>query len=277
MPSFLFLHSLFGLIFGSFLNVCIYRIPRRESVAFPGSHCPGCNRPIRPIDNIPVLSYLFLRGKCRFCGMRISLQYPIVELLSGMAFCACALRWGLAAPTFVNSLFIAVVIVLFFTDYWHQVLPNVLTLPGIIAGIALSPFQDPAYYYDGASYYLAGIFSPSDPGKALPWAGALLGALVGGGILFVVGCAYQAARKKQGLGMGDVKMMAFVGAFLGWRLAFLTIFAGSLLGSLLGIFLVLFRGGNMQAKLAFGTFLGFSAVLALFFGLRLLDWYLTGH
>lgn len=167
-------------------------------------------------------------------------------------------------------------IVLFFTDYWHQVLPNVLTLPGILAGIALSPFQDQGYFYDGASYYLAGLFSPSDPGKALSWAGALLGALVGGGILFVVGWAYQVTRKKQGLGMGDVKMMSFVGAFLGWRLAVLTIFAGSLLGSLLGVFLVLFRGGTMQAKLAFGTLLGLSAVGALFYGPRLLVWYLRG-
>jgi len=277
MPSTLFFYTLCGLIIGSFLNVCIYRIPRRESIAFPGSHCPGCDRPIRPIDNIPVLSYLLLRGRCHSCGMRISLQYPIVEILAGLAFYSCALRWSFTAPTFVNSIFIAVVIVLFFTDYWHQTLPNVLTLPGIVAGVILSPFQDPAFYSDGATYYLAGIFAPSNPGKALPWTGSLWGALVGSGILFAVAWIYQAFRKKQGLGMGDVKMMAFVGAFLGWRLAFLTIFAGSLLGSVLGIFLVMFRGKNMQAKLAFGTFLGFSAVASLFFGLRLLEWYLTGH
>jgi leader peptidase (prepilin peptidase)/N-methyltransferase len=208
--------------------------------------------------------------------MKISSQYPLVELLAGLAFCACALRWGPTAPAFVNSLFISAVIVLFFTDYWHQILPNVLTLPGIIAGVILSPLQEPAYYSDGATYYLAGILSPSDPGRILSWTGSLLGALVGGGILFIIGWTYQIARKKQGLGMGDVKMMAFVGAFLGWRLAFLTIFAGSLLGSLAGIFLVFFQGKNLQAKLAFGTFLGVGAVAALFFGLRLFELYITG-
>ncbi len=272
-----FFYTLFGLIIGSFLNVCIYRIPRRESIAFPGSHCPGCSRPIRPIDNIPVLSYLLLRGRCRFCGMRISPQYPIVEILSGLAFCSCALRWDVTPPTFINSLFIAIVIVLFFTDYWHRILPNVLTIPGTIAGILLSPFQLSTYYEDGISYFLAGLLSQSDPFKILPWVGSVFGALFGGGTLFLVGWAYQAVRKKQGLGMGDVKMMAFVGAFLGWRLAFLTIFAGSLLGSVLGFLLILFRGKSLQHKLAFGTFLGPGAVAALFFGLRLFEWYLTGR
>ena len=133
------IYTLFGLIIGSFLNVCIYRIPLGKSIVFPGSSCPSCSKPIRFYDNIPVLSYLLLRGKCRACGAPISFQYPLVELLTGLAFFACAKAWHFESPTYVNSLFLSVLIILVFTDYHHRILPNVLTLPGTIAGILLSP------------------------------------------------------------------------------------------------------------------------------------------
>lgn len=265
--------ALFGLVIGSFLNVCIYRIPRDESIVFPSSHCPHCGAGIRPYDNVPVLSYLVLKGKCRSCGASISSQYPAVELLCGAAFFFCALTWGVEPPAFVNSVFLAVIIVLVFIDYQHQILPNVLTIPGAILGIILSPFQVHGFFLDRVSLGIASLFLPDNPVPAASWTGSIFGALVGGGMLYLVAVLYKALRKQQGLGMGDIKMMAMVGAFLGWRLALLTIFAGSLIGSLAGIFLILFRGRTMQSKLAFGTFLGIGAALSLFFGPSFLNWY----
>jgi leader peptidase (prepilin peptidase)/N-methyltransferase len=276
MNEFLYLWGVFGLIVGSFLNVCIYRLPRHESVVFPGSHCPSCGKPVRPYDNVPVLSYLWLRGKCRFCRSAISLQYPIVELLAGLAFYACAAQWGLRAPTFVNSLFLSATLVLIFTDYHHQILPNVITLPGIVAGILLSPFQWQDLYRDPLSENLASIVSHSHADAVFPWVASLLGAVFGYGILLLVGSLYKLARRRQGLGIGDMKMMAMVGAFLGWRLALLTIFAGSLLGSIVGIVLVIFGGRTLQSKLAFGTFLGAASAFSLFFGISAIAWYMKG-
>jgi leader peptidase (prepilin peptidase) / N-methyltransferase len=273
MQIYLVFYVALGLVIGSFLNVCIYRIPIGKSIVFPGSGCPNCSAPIRPYDNIPVLSYLLLRGKCRTCGEPISLQYPIVELLSGLAFYCCAHNWHFTSPTYVNSLFLSLIIVLVFTDYHHQILPNILTLPGAVAGLILSPFQMPEVYTDTLSIRLASQFGFEDSGLVLSLMGALLGAIIGGGSLLGVAFFYEKVRKRQGLGMGDVKMMAMVGAFLGYRLTILTIFLGSLLGSLVGIYLVLFRKMNLQTKLAFGVFLGAAAVLALFYGLPLLHWY----
>jgi leader peptidase (prepilin peptidase) / N-methyltransferase len=267
------LYALLGLAVGSFLNVCIHRLPRRESVVVPASHCPACGHGIAPYDNIPVVSYLVLAGRCRHCGARISLRYPAVEILTALAFYACAAKWEFSGPCFVNSLLLAAVIVLMFIDYDHQILPNVVTLPGTVAGIALCAFQDPAFYMDRVTYRLSALLSPGGGQSFLAWVGSLFGAAVGAGTLFAVAALYELVRKRQGLGMGDVKMMAMVGAFLGWRLAVLTIFMGSALGSLLGVFLMLFHGRSLQTKLAFGTFLGAATALALFFGLPFLDWY----
>jgi leader peptidase (prepilin peptidase)/N-methyltransferase len=267
------MYGLLGLVIGSFLNVCIYRLPRGESIVFPGSHCPNCSKAIAPYDNIPVLSFLWLLGKCRHCGTPISFQYPLVELLAGTAFCFSAVTWGLTAPTLISSLFLSALIVLFFVDFHHQILPNVITLPGILVGILLSPFQLQDFYQDSVTLRLTALVAPENIPALSPWIGSVFGALVGGGLLFLVGFAFQVVRRKQGLGMGDIKMMSMVGAFLGWRLALFTIFAGSLLGSLLGVFLILFLGKNLQTKLAFGTFLGLGATAALFWGLPLIQWY----
>ncbi len=264
--------ALFGLVIGSFLNVCIHRIPRDESIVFPSSHCPQCRAPIRSYDNIPVVSYLLLRGKCRACSSPISPQYPAVEVLCGAAFFFCAAKWGVAPPAFLNSLFLAAIIVLVFIDYQHQILPDVLTIPGTVIGILLSPFQATAFFSDKLSDRLAQLVPHGFP-NALNWSGSVFGALVGGGILLSVAKGYQALRHREGMGMGDVKMMAMVGAFLGWRLAFLAIFAGSLIGLLMGTFLIVFRGANLQSKLAFGTFLGIGAALSLFFGHSFFTWY----
>jgi leader peptidase (prepilin peptidase)/N-methyltransferase len=269
-----YFYAVLGLVIGSFLNVCIYRIPLGKSIVRPRSSCTRCGGQIPFYDNIPVLSWILLRGKCRFCGVAISIQYPFVELLTGAAFLVCGLQWNFTPPTFVNSLFLSVIIILIFTDYHHRILPNVLTLTGAAAGILLSPFQDPAVYMDVLSVRIANRFEFPANETALPWAGAVSGAIIGGGILLVIGFGYQKLRKRQGLGMGDVKMMAMVGAFLGWRLTFLTIFAGSFLGLLVGIYLIIFHKQTFQAKLPFGVFLGIGAALALFYGLAFLDWYL---
>jgi leader peptidase (prepilin peptidase) / N-methyltransferase len=268
-------YAVFGLIIGSFLNVCIYRIPLGKSIVFPGSGCPHCRQSIRFYDNIPVLSYLLLRGKCRFCKEPISIQYPIVELLTALAFYACARIWEFGSPTFVNSLFLSVIIILIFTDYHHQILPDILTIPGIVAGILLSTFQKHEFYYDQLSMRLASLLFPAHAQTALPWIGSVIGAIIAGGVLFVVSIVYELVRKKQGLGFGDVKMMAMVGAFLGWPLAWLTIFAGSFLGSLVGILGMIFRNMNLQTKLAFGVFLGLGTAFSLFKGPSFLHWYLN--
>ncbi len=267
------LYLVFGLVVGSFLNVCIYRIPRRESIVFPGSRCPHCGTGIRPYDNVPVLAYLWLRGRCRDCGAPISPQYPVVELVTGASFLGCALKWEFAAPTYVNSLFLAVVIVLALIDYHHRLLPNVITLPGWLTGLALSPFQDPAFFDEPLARLVATMIFPRATEAALSWAASLIGGLVGGGLLLSVALLYEKVRRRQGLGMGDVKMMGMVGAFLGWRLVLLTIFAGSVLGSIIGVFVVIFRGGSLQTKLSFGTFLALGAILAVFLGVGILAWY----
>ena len=272
MSILFWLYLIFGLVVGSFLNVCIHRIPRGESVVSPRSHCPACGTAIRPWDNIPVISYILLHGKCRQCSAPISLQYPAVELIAGLAFLACANQWRFQAPTFVNSLFLAMLIVLIFVDYQHQILPNVITLPGLAAGILLCPFQSGILYVD-LLVALVQDALPWDASPLTPWLGSVLGGLIGGGILYVVGFFYQVVRKRAGLGMGDVKMMAMVGAFLGWRLAVLTIFVASLAGSVIGLLLILFKGKTLQHKLAFGTFLGASAAAMLFLGISFLGWY----
>jgi leader peptidase (prepilin peptidase)/N-methyltransferase len=196
-------------------------------------------------------------------------------LLTALAFYACARTWSFEPPTFVNSLFLAVVIILIFTDFNLKILPNVLTIPGTVAGILLSPLQNHGFYYDLLSMRLASLLFPSHSQTALPWIGSVIGSIIAGGVLLVVSIAYEMVRKKQGLGMGDVKMMAMVGAFLGWPLAWLTIFAGSLLGSVLGIFGMIFRNMSLQTKLAFGVFLGLGTAFSLFKGPSFLHWYLN--
>jgi leader peptidase (prepilin peptidase) / N-methyltransferase len=267
------IYALFGLVIGSFLNVCIYRLPLGKSVVTPRSACPGCGTPIRPYDNIPVLSWLILRGKCRSCGASISIQYPVVELLTAAAFFACAWKWDLTPPVFVNTLLLSVVIVLIFTDYQHRILPNVLTLPGIVAGIVLCPFQDPAYYSNIPSIMLASLLWHRNPFAILPWVGSILGAIVGALPLYLIGNIYMKWRRRQGLGMGDVKMMGMVGAFTGCSITFLTIMMGALLGTVVGIALIILKKANLHSKLAFGVFLGIATAVLLFFGLPFWDWY----
>jgi len=273
----LIFYTMFGLVIGSFLNVCIYRIPLRKSIVRPGSCCTQCGNSVKSYDNIPIISWLVLRGKCRFCKTPISIQYPFVEFLTGLAFFASARVWAFNPPTFVNSLFLAVIIVLIFTDYHHQILPNVLTIPGTVAGILLSPFQAFPVYLGVLEFKAAALMGMQDMPLALPWIGSIIGALFGGGLLYIVAFIYKRLRHRDGLGMGDVKMMMMVGAFLGYRLVLLTIFAGAMLGSVIGVSMQLMGKANMQTKLAFGVFLGIAAAAALFWGLSFLAWYLPAQ
>jgi leader peptidase (prepilin peptidase)/N-methyltransferase len=197
-----------------------------------------------------------------------------VELLTGLAFFASARVWGFNPPTFVNSLFLAVIIVLIFIDYHHQILPDVLTIPGTIVGILLSPFQMFPVYLGLLEVKAVEIAGLQDTPLLWPWLGSIIGALFGGGLLFLVAFIYKKLRHRDGLGFGDVKMMLMVGAFLGYRLALLTIFAGAMLGSIVGVSMQLMGKANMQTRLAFGVFLGIAAAAALFWGIPFLEWYL---
>jgi leader peptidase (prepilin peptidase)/N-methyltransferase len=243
---------LFGLAWGSFLNVVIYRLPRGLSLMRPPSTCPQCGTRIKAYDNIPVLSYLLLRGKCRACGLKISVAYPLVELLTPVCFLLLYARFSLGVPFFASCLFASALIALCFIDLYHQVLPDEITLPGLA---------------------LALLYSGLRPDMTLRQ--ALAGAVVGAGFLLAVYGAYLLLRKKEGLGMGDVTMMLLVGAYLGWVKAFFTLLVGSFVGALVGLFLLSFKKKDLQFALPFGTFLAPAAFFALVWGDRIINAYLS--
>jgi leader peptidase (prepilin peptidase)/N-methyltransferase len=242
--------GLFGLAVGSFLNVCIHRLPRRESLNWPASHCTACSRPLAWYENLPLVSWLVLRGRCRTCREAISPMYPAVEAITGALFVAGYVIYGLTPLLAVRLLFTCAMIVLFAIDLRHHILPNVITLPGIVAGFALSFMLPPG------------------------WVASLIGLLAGGGVLFAIAEAYYRLRGIEGLGMGDVKMLAMIGAFLGWQLMLVTLVLASFAGSLVGIGLMLSGRGGMKAALPFGTFLAVGALVAAVTGDQLLAWYL---
>lgn len=288
---------LFGLIIGSFLNVCILRIPSGKSIVLPASACPKCGVPIRPYDNIPVLSYVFLEGKCRACKTRISPMYPAVELLTGLLFFACYSAFGLTMETLKWAVFSALLIVLVFTDLSERILPDVVNYTGFGLALALSLFMKPI---DGTANWISNrIFEFPPPAPVLSLVDALIGAAFGSAVLWLFSEGYFLMFKRQGMGMGDVKMMLMAGAFLGVKRTVLTIFVGSLLGSVLGLivigFLYLFgwkscvalrahrRGLGEPWKLRctlvrryqfpLGTYLGIAAIVVVFFGTPVVNWY----
>ncbi len=257
---------LFGLVIGSFLNVCIYRVPRNQSVVRPRSRCPRCDHPIRPWENIPILSFVLLKGKCSKCKAPISWVYPLVELLTAVSFYLLFLKYGIASPFWVNALFFCGLIILIFIDLFHRILPDVLTLGGTAVGLLLSPLQSPEF--------LLGPF-PFDPNGPLSKPlNSVLGVLLGAGILWVTARFYLAWRKVEGMGFGDIKMMGMVGAFLGPTFAFLTIFLGSLSGAAVGMAFIRLARKDRKYELPFGTFLGMGAILGTLWGRRLITWYL---
>jgi leader peptidase (prepilin peptidase)/N-methyltransferase len=243
------LAGLFGLIVGSFLNVVIYRLPRGQSLVTPPSTCPGCGTRIRPIDNVPVLSWLMLGGKCHQCRAPISIQYPLVELVTGALFLLVASMTPAGPLLAARLLLVVILIVLFGIDLHHQILPNAITLPGIVIG------------------FLFSLVGP--PG----WANSVLGIALGGGILYGIAAAYYLVRREEGLGMGDVKMLAMIGAFLGWKAVLVTLILSSFAGALVGVGIIAFTKGTMRLALPFGTFLSLGALAAMLVGDSLVTWY----
>lgn len=261
----------FGLLIGSFLNVCISRLPEGKSVVRPASRCPKCQTPIKPYDNVPVLSYLFLLGKCRACKARISFLYPAVELITAVLFLVCYLVFGQTVVAAKWAAFSAILVVLVFTDWCARLLPDKVNFTGLAIGLLFSFFVLPQ---DGAALSLANhMFDFPPPAPVLSYADAVIGASAGGGILWLVGEAYFRLRGREGMGFGDVKMMLMAGAFLGFRRTLLTILLGSLLGALLGgVFMLASRKGS-DYELPFGSFLGIAALLVVFFGTPVISWY----
>jgi leader peptidase (prepilin peptidase)/N-methyltransferase len=238
----------FGLVVGSFLNVCIHRLPLRESVVWPASRCPNCRAGLKAYDNIPVFSYLMLRGRCRSCREPISIRYPAIELVTATVFFAAFTLFD-APILYQRLLFACAMIVLFVIDLEHRILPDVVTLPGIVLGFLFSFFMPPG------------------------WLDSLIGMLLGAGALWLMGEAYFRLRHEEGMGFGDVKMLGMIGAFLGWKLMLLTLFLSSFFGSLIGLLVIALKGGNMKYALPFGTFLAVGALVAAVVGDQFVAWY----
>jgi len=246
---------LFGLLIGSFLNVCIYRLPRDLSVVQPRSFCPACEKPIAWFDNIPLASYLMLGGRCRKCGARIPIRYPIVELLTGILFAVSVAGLGVSLPALKWCLYGALMVGLAFSDLEQRILPDEFTLGGAVAGILLAAWVPMQFGY--VQLFLASSYSE----RWLSVGEAVLGALAASGMLWAVGAAYSALRHKDGLGLGDVKMLAAVGAFMGLQGALATLVFGSILGSLIGlVYIKVAKKDAASYELPFGTFLGFTGL-----------------
>jgi leader peptidase (prepilin peptidase) / N-methyltransferase len=242
--------GLIGLCIGSFLNVCIFRIPLGRSIVFPASRCMQCGKPLKAYHNLPVLSWLVLRGRCAFCKAPISARYPAVELLTGVVFALHGLVFELDALLAVRLVFAAVLIVLAFIDIDHRILPDSMTLTGIPLGV------------------LASVWLP--PGVR----DSLIGVALGGGMLWLIAEAYFRWRKVEGMGFGDVKMLAMIGAVLGWRAVIVTLVLASCSGAIIGIALLSRSKDGMKYALPFGTFLSAGALVASLAGERIVDWYI---
>jgi leader peptidase (prepilin peptidase)/N-methyltransferase len=240
-----------GLIVGSFSNVCIYRIPGNESIIYPASHCPKCHSNILPKDNIPLLSYILLKGKCRNCKTKISIQYPVVEFLSGLIYLIIYLLYGLSVQTLIYILLSSALIIIAFIDLNQQIVPDVISLPGIVIGCILSFFVS----------YISFINSA-------------LGVVVGGGIILIIGITGSVIFKKEAMGGGDVKLAAMIGAFLGWRYIIVSLFLGFFLGALTGIILIMTKIKKREDAIPFGPFIVLGSFITLIWGEQIISWYL---
>ncbi len=263
---------IFGLLIGSFLNVSIVRLPRGGSVVSPPSHCPRCREPIKFYDNIPVISFLLLRARCRRCGQPISWRYPIVELLNALFYVWIVREFGLGGEAFILMVFCSALIVITFIDFDHQIIPDTITLPGILVGVSIAPI------------FLSALNEPLpfDLGHLIPHASphligflnSVIGMLCGALPLLVIGWIWEKLRHIEAMGGGDVKLMGMVGAFLGWKGALLTIMIGSLVGSVTGLALIMLKRHQMDKVIPFGPFLALGALVTAFYGPDILSWYL---
>jgi leader peptidase (prepilin peptidase)/N-methyltransferase len=241
---------LMGICIGSFLNVCIYRLPVSKSIVHPRSMCPNCETLIRSYDNIPLFSYLWLKGRCRRCKVKIPLRYPMVELLGGLFALGTYLKFGLSIETLIYYVFIAALLVVTFIDLDHRIIPDVITLPGI------------------PICFVASLALPDTPYKD-----ALLGILIGGGSLFLVAWIYSILTKKEGMGGGDIKLLAMMGAIVGWQGVLFTVFVASLVGTMAGFAAMLQSRKGMKLAVPFGPFLSIGGITYIFFGTELVNWY----
>ncbi|GAB6267284.1 MAG: A24 family peptidase [Smithella sp.] len=234
---------IFGAAIGSFLNVCIFRLPAETSIVKPRSQCPHCKHPLRYYDNIPLISFFFLRGKCRDCGGAISWRYPLVELITALLALLLFLKFGLTLSFLIYFIFTAVLIVITFIDLDHQIIPDILTLPGI------------------PIFFLAAIFLVK-----IPWMEALIGLLIGGGVLLAIAFVYELLTKREGMGGGDIKLLAMIGGFLGWKSLIFILLFSSLAGAIVGITAMIIKKQDMKYAVPFGPFLSAAAVAYLFWG-----------
>ncbi len=241
---------IFGLCIGSFLNVCIYRLPSSQSITRPRSHCPNCGELIRFYDNIPVLSYLVLRGQCRYCRKTISFRYPVVEILSGLFALVTFLKYGVTLEAIIYYVFITALLVITFIDIDHQIIPDIITLPGI------------------PLFFIAGFALPR-----LTYIDSIIGIFAGGGSLFLVAWVYQLLTKKEGMGGGDIKLLAMIGALIGWQGVLFTIFVASAVGTVSGILVMLKARKSMKLAIPFGPFLAIGGIAYIFIGPQLINWY----
>ncbi|MBC2710673.1 MAG: prepilin peptidase [Desulfosarcina sp.] len=243
---------IFGTCIGSFLNVCIYRIPASLSIVHPGSSCPRCKTMIPFYDNIPILSYLLLMGKCRNCRAPIAIRYPFVELLGGLFALACTMSFGPTLHGIVVFAFIATLIAVAFIDLDHRIIPDTISLPGI------------------PLFFLAALAVPT-----VTWQASAIGILAGGGSLFTVAWVYQLMTGREGMGGGDIKLLAMIGAMIGWKGILFTLFAASAIGTIVGMLAMIQSGKGMKLAIPFGPFLAMGAIIYLFFGDTLISWYLN--
>ncbi|MCK5541049.1 MAG: prepilin peptidase [Desulfobacterales bacterium] len=249
----LFLIFMLGASAGSFYNVCIYRIPKKESIVTPGSSCPFCKKKIPFYLNIPVLSYFILQGKCKYCKHPFSLRYPIVEALTGVILVALYLKFGYSITTIFWFVFISILIIISFIDIDYQIIPDIFSLPGIII------------------FATAPLFVPD-----ISVIDSILGILLGGGSLYFISITYYIIKKTEGMGGGDIKLLAMIGAAIGWKGVIVTVFIGSLTGTIAGIIIMISsRIIDIKLKIPFGPYLSIGAVIYIFFGQALIKWYLT--
>jgi leader peptidase (prepilin peptidase)/N-methyltransferase len=242
---------LFGLCLGSFLNVCIYRIPLKKSIVYPSSSCPQCGKKIRFYDNIPLVSYIILRGKCRSCGSAISLRYPVVEAVSGLISAALFMRLGVSPQYFVFLLFAASLVIISFIDLQHRIIPDMISLPGILVGLGVSLLK----------------LTP------VSWLDSLIGIIGGGGFLYLVAVLFEMLTRREGMGGGDIKLLAMIGAWMGWKALPFIILISSITGTLIGAASLIAARKGLRTKIPFGPFLALGALIYLFFGHELVSWF----
>lgn len=270
--------ALFGAIVGSFLNVVIHRVPRGVSVVFPNSACPKCSNRIKPYDNVPILSWIILKGKCRSCKAPISARYPAVEFANALLYVATLHFIGVSAFLPVSFLFVSCMLALILIDAEHMILPDVINLP-LLALLLIVRTVFPMFF--GTQFFTDFDHYPGTALTGLPLplvsiANAVLGAAAGGGFLWLIGYVWEKARGVEAMGLGDVKMMLAVGVLLGWRLTLLSIFIGAFAGAVIGVAMVSrHKDKSMQTQIPFGIFLGIGSIVALMFGDRLIGWYIS--